>query len=89
MINKFLILLTLFFISCSEEKQEIPATIVEEEKPIEEPFEYKTYKRITRLSNIEGDLLKKHDDLNGATRQIMNIYDGNKGTPPTSSETQE
>ena len=88
MINKFLILLALFFISCSEEIQETPKPIVED-PPTEDTFQYKTYKRITRLSNIESDLLKKHNDLDGATREIMNIYDKSKGTPQTSSDTQE
>tara|TARA_B100001750_G_C15357870_1_gene520620 strand:- start:524 stop:790 length:267 start_codon:yes stop_codon:yes gene_type:complete len=86
--NKLLILLALFIVSCSEEIQEIPEPIVED-PPKEDTFEYKTYKRITRLSNIESDLLKKHNDLDGATREIMNIYDNSKGTPQANSDTQE
>ena len=88
MIHKLLILLSLFFISCSEEVQEIPEPIVED-IPKEDPFQYKTYKRITGLSNIESNLLKKHYDLDGVSREIMNIYDKSKGTPQTSSDTEE
>ena len=85
--NKFFILSILFFISCSEEVKEIPERV--EEKPAEDTFQYKTYKRITGLSNIESNLLKKHNDLDGATREIMNIYDNSKGDVPPSSGSQE
>ena len=50
-------LLVLLFISCSEEKQVVPEPILKE-KPKEDAFQYKTYKRITGLSNIESNLLK-------------------------------
>ena len=86
--NKFLVLLILLFISCSEEKQVAPEPILEEE-PKEDAFQYKTYKRITRLSNIESNLLKKHNDLEGASREIMNLYDESKGDPQPSSGSQE
>jgi len=86
--NKLLILLSSFFISCSEEVQEIPEPIVEDPQT-EDTFQYKTYKRITGLSDIESDLLKKHSDLDEVSREIMNIYDNTKGTPQTSSDTQE
>ena len=81
-------LLVLLFVSCSEEKQVVPEPILEE-KPKEDAFQYKTYKRITGLSNIESNLLKKHNDLEGASREIMNLYDDNKGDPQPSSGSQE
>ena len=86
--NKFLVLLALLFICCSKEKEAVAKPIVEE-KPTEDTFQYKTYKRITGLSNIESNLLKKHNDLDGATREIMNIYDNSKGDVPPSSGSQE
>ena len=85
--NNFLVLSVLLFISCSEEKQEAPEAVVEEEP--KDTFEYKTYKSITRLSNIESDLLKKHNDLEGASREILNLYDDSKGDPQPSSGSQE
>ena len=81
-------LLVLLFSSCSEERQVAPEPILEEE-PKEDTFQYKTYKRITGLSNIESELLKKHNDLEGASREIMNLYDDIKGDPPPSSGSQE
>ena len=86
--NKFLMLLVLLFISCSEEKQVTPQPIIEE-KPKEDAFQYKTYKRITGLSTLESDILKKHNDLEGASREIMNLFDGSKGDPQPSSGSQE
>jgi hypothetical protein len=86
--NKFLMLLVLLFISCSEEKQVAPEPILEE-KPKEDAFQYKTYKRITGLSTLESDILKKHNDLEGASREIMNLFDGSKGDPQPSSGSQE
>ena len=86
--NNFLVLSVLLFISCSEEKQEAPEPILEE-KPKEDASQYKTYKRITGLSNIESNLLKKHNDLEGASREIMKLYDESKGDPQPSSGSQE
>ena len=86
--NKFLVLLIFLFTSCSEEKQVAPEPILEE-KPKEDAYQYKTYKRITGLSNIESNLLKKHNDLEGASREIMNLYDNSKGDPQPSSGSQE
>ena len=37
------------------------------------------------MSNIESNLLKKHNDVDGVTREILNIYDKNKGAPPSSN----
>ena len=81
-------LLALLILSCSEERQVPPEPILEE-KSKENAFQYKTYKRITKLSNIESDLLKKHSDLEGVSREIMNLYDNTKGDPQPSSGSQE
>ena len=86
--NIFLILLALLFVSCSEEEP-AAAESVPKGPPKEDAFQYKTYKRITRLSNIESNLLKKHNDLEGASREIMNLYDNSKGDPQPSSGSQE
>ena len=75
-----------FLTSCQSESEIKLEPVVEESKKKEE-FKYKTYKRITGISNIESNLLKKHNDVDGVTREILNIYDKSKGTPPvTKSE---
>ena len=81
-------LLVVLLISCTEQPKKIPKPVVEE-GPEPETFKYRTYKRITGLSNIESNLLKKHNDLDGVSREIMNIYDSSKGLPPSSSNSQE
>ena len=80
-------LLILFLCSCSEEPVRIPEPV--EDIPEPEVFEYRTYKKVTGLSNIESELLKKHNDLDGVSREILNIYDNSKGVPPSSSNSQE
>ena len=75
-----------FLTSCQDES-EIKLDPVVEEPAKKEEFKYKTYKRITGISNIESNLLKKHNDVDGVTREILNIYDKSKGAPPvTKSE---
>ena len=75
-----------FLTSCQNEP-EIKLEPVVEEPEKKEEFKYKTYKRITGISNIESNLLKKHNDVDGVTREILNIYDKSKGAPPvTKSE---
>ena len=75
-----------FLTSCQSESEIKLEPVVEEPKKKEE-FKYKTYKRITGISNIESNLLKKHNDVDGVTREILNIYDKSKGAPPvTKSE---
>jgi hypothetical protein len=81
------ILLILLLLCCSEEPKKIPEPA--EKIPEREAFKYRTYKRVTGLSNIESDLLKKHSDLDGVSREILNIYDNSKGVPPSSSNSQE
>ena len=81
-------ILTILLISCSEEPEKIPKPVAEE-VPEPEAFKYRTYKKVTGLSNIESSLLKKHNDLDGISREIMNIYDNSKGLPPSSSNSQE
>ena len=81
-------LLAIILMSCSEEPKEVPKPVAEE-APEPETFKYRTYKRITGLSNIESSLLKKHNDLDGVSREIMSIYDNSKGLPPSSSNSQE
>ena len=86
MIKYSIFTLFLFLFSCQNEPQIKPEPVVEEPEQKEE-FKYKTYKRITRISNIESNLLKKHNDVDGVTREILNIYDKSKGAPPvTKSE---
>ena len=80
-------LLILLLLCCSEEPKEIPKPV--EKIPEKETFKYRTYKRVTGLSSIESDLLKKHSDLDGISREILNIYDNSKGLPPSSSSSQE
>ena len=75
-----------FLTSCQNES-EIKLDPVVQETDKKEEFKYKTYKRITGISNIESNLLKKHNDVDGVTREILNIYDKSKGAPPvTKSE---
>ena len=83
MIKYSIFALFLFLFSCKNESELKPNPVVEEPEQKEE-FKYKTYKRITRISNIESNLLKKHNDVDGVTREILNIYDKSKGAPPTS-----
>ena len=86
MIKYSLFLLLPFLTSCQNESEIKLEPVVEEPKKKEE-FKYKTYKRITGISNIESNLLKKHNDVDGVTREILNIYDKSKGAPPvTKSE---
>ena len=86
MIKYSLFLLLPFLTSCQSESEIKLEPVVEEPKKKEE-FKYKTYKRITGISNIESNLLKKHNDVDGVTREILNIYDKSKGAPPvTNSE---
>ena len=86
MIKYSLFLLLPFLTSCQNES-EIKLEHVVEEPEKKEEFKYKTYKRITGISNIESNLLKKHNDVDGVTREILNIYDKSKGAPPvTKSE---
>ena len=66
-------------VSCAEEAKKTPKPITEQ--PKEDAFKYKTYKRITGQSNLESDLLKRHNDLDGISREILNIYDNSKGAP--------
>lgn len=80
-------LLVLILCSCSEEPVKVPEPA--KETPELEAFEYRTYKKVTGLSNIESELLKKHNDLDGISREILNIYDNSKGVPPSSSNSQE
>ena len=80
-------LLVLILCSCSEEPVKVPEPAQEAPEP--EAFEYRTYKKVTGLSNIESELLKKHNDLDGVSREILNIYDNSKGVPPSSSNSQE
>ena len=79
---KYLIF-ALFLFSCQNEPEVKPDPIAEEPEQKEE-FKYKTYKRITGISNIESNLLKKHNDVDGVSREILNIYDKSKGAPPSS-----
>ena len=81
MIKYSIFTLFLFLFSCQNEPEVKPEPIVEEPEQKEE-FKYKTYKRITGISNIESNLLKKHNDVDGVTREILNIYDKSKGAPP-------
>ena len=83
MIKYSLFLLLPFLTSCQNES-EIKLEPVVEEPEKKEEFKYKTYKRITGISNIESNLLKKHNDVDGVTREILNIYDKSKGAPPVS-----
>ena len=83
MIKYSIFALFLFLFSCQNKPQVKPEPVVEEPEQKEE-FRYKTYKRITGISNIESNLLKKHNDVDGVTREILNIYDKSKGTPPVS-----
>ena len=76
-------ILFLFLFSCQNKSEVKPEPVVEEPEQKEE-FKYKTYKRITGISNIESNLLKKHNDVDGVTREILNIYDKSKGSPPIS-----
>ena len=86
MIKYSLFLLLPFLTSCQNESEINLEPVVEEPEKKEE-FKYKTYKRITGISNIESNLLKKHNDVVGVTREILNIYDKSKGAPPvTKSE---
>jgi len=81
-------ILVILLTSCSEEPKKTPKPVVEE-VPEPETFKYRTYKKVTGLSNIESNLLKKHNDLDGVSREIMNIYDNSKGVPPSSSNSKE
>jgi len=83
MIKYSIFILFLFFFSCQNKSEVKPERVVEEPEQKEE-FRYKTYKRITGISNIESNLLKKHNDVDGVTREILNIYDKSKGSPPVS-----
>ena len=83
MIKYSIFALFLFLFSCQNEPEVKPEPVLEEPKQKEE-FKYKTYKRITGTSNIESNLLKKHSDVDGVTREILNIYDKSKGAPPVS-----
>ena len=80
---KYLIF-ALFLFSCQNEPEVKPEPIAQEPEQKEE-FKYRTYKRITGISNIESNLLKKHNDVDGVTREILNIYDKSKGAPPSSN----
>ena len=80
---KYLIF-ALFLFSCQNEP-EIRLESKVQEPDQKEEFKYKTYKRITGISNIESNLLKKHNDVDGVTREILNIYDKSKGAPPSSN----
>ena len=86
MIKYSLFLLLPFLTSCQNESEiKLEPVVAEPEK--KEEFKYKTYKRITGISSIESNLLKKHNDVDGVTREILNIYDKSKGAPPvTKSE---
>ena len=83
MIKYSIFALFLFLFSCQNKSEVKPEPVVEEPEQKEE-FRYKTYKRITGISNIESNLLKKHNDVDGVTREILNIYDKSKGAPPVS-----
>ena len=83
MIKYSIFALFLFLFSCQNKPLVKPEPLVEEPEQKEE-FKYKTYKRITGISNIESNLLKKHNDVDGVTREILNIYDKSKGAPPIS-----
>ena len=83
MIKYSLFLLLPFLTSCQNES-EVKLNPVVEKKKKKEEFKYKTYKRITGISNIESNLLKKHNDVDGVTREILNIYDKSKSAPPVS-----
>ena len=80
---KFLIF-ALFLFSCQNEPESKPEPEVQELEQKEE-FKFKTYKRITGMSNIESNLLMKHNNVDGLTREILNIYDKSKGAPPSSN----
>ena len=80
---KYLIF-ALFLFSCQNEPEIKLESEVQEPEQKEE-FKFKTYKRITGMSSIESNLLKKHNDVDGVTREILNIYDKNKGAPPSSN----
>ena len=84
MINYLKFALFLFLFSCQNEP-EVKLEPVVEKPEQKEQFKYKTYKRITGISNIESNLLKKHNDVDGVTREILNIYDKSKGAPPGSN----
>ena len=83
MIKYSIFALFLFLFSCQNKPEVKPEPVVEE-PDLKEEFKYKTYKRITGTSNIESNLLKKHSDVDGVTREILNIYDKSKGAPPVS-----
>ena len=68
---KYLIF-ALFLFSCQNEPEVKPEPVAEESEQKEE-FKYKTYKRITGISNIESNLLKKHNDLDGVTLSLIHI----------------
>ena len=59
MIKYSIFALFLFLFSCQNKPQVKPEPVVEEPEQ-KEKFKYKTYKRITGISNIESNLLKKH-----------------------------
>ena len=80
---KYLIFAFLLF-SYQNQPEVKPEPIAQEPEQKEE-FKYRTYKRITGISNIESNLLKKHNDVDGVTREILNIYDKSKGAPPSSN----
>lgn len=84
MIKYSIFTLFLFLFSCQNQPRVKPEPVVKEPEQKEE-FKYKTYKRITGISNIESNLLKKHNDVDGVTREILNIYDKTKGAPPVSN----
>jgi len=78
---KYIILLLVVFVSCSEDKKEpviqepviqLPVNQEPEPKSI---FEYKTYKQIAPMTKIESYYLSRHADIEKISREILKIYD--------------
>ena len=73
---KYIILLVVVFVSCSEDKKE-PITqqpVIQEPEP-KSTFVYKTYKQIAPMTKIESYYLSRHADIEKISREILKIYD--------------
>ena len=82
----FSYLLLVLMIGCGEEN--IPEITESDEIPVEEKnnFKFKSYKRISPLSNMERFQLEKRLDVESAGRDLLKTFDKNKSKINSNSQ---
>ena len=75
-----------FLVGCGEES--LPEVVEPDNEPIvkKNNFQFKSYKRIAPLSNMERYQLGKRSDIQNAGRNLLKTFDKNKSKINSSSQ---